>query len=429
MGRRVQAGTRGARGRKYPPGKKRWGGGHKPPHRAGPQAWEQVSLPRVRGGRREPGPDRLPPPRSLPLPPSGFRVNGVRHAPLGPPRGADSRVPVRASRFQTSRVLPAVSRLGSRLGNRARCVPGAPPARRGPRRPKQAPIPSFRHGLLLWAPGSPRKLGPDPRIAFPKTQTHFRRAPPGLPAEPSGSHRLGGRPARLGPHPQTGAAASRHPHPLRPSITCPGLGASSTSSSADAARASQLRRDAGALGLFPLPPGPGSDHVTLLRPPCPNFRTLRDAARAKPSVGNRSEPEPCGGPRRLQVAPRPSRSARRPLRTAGPQLPGAATLSMSRSPALLLLLRAPLDRIGQQCGACHWPGEADATLIGRARARGAPHSTVSERFETPKAPPSASGGRGGGAPGKGWKKKGGEEERCKYRDKSFPCARERVNCA
>lgn len=81
---------------------------------------------------------------------------------------------------------------------------------------------------------------------------------------------------------------------------------------------------------------------------------------------------------------------------------------MSRSPALLLLLRAPLDRIGQQCGACHWPGEADSALIGRARARGAPHSTVSERFETPKALVCASR-RGGGAPGKEWKKVGEEE--------------------
>lgn len=98
-------------------------------------------------------------------------------------------------------------------------------------------------------------------------------------------------------------------------------------------------------------------------------------------------------------------------------------LSMSRWPTLLLLLRAPLDRIGQQCGACHWPGEAAGALIGRARARGAPHSTVSERFETRNAPLSAFG-RGGGA-----REGAREEERCECRDKKFPCARERVNCS
>lgn len=98
-------------------------------------------------------------------------------------------------------------------------------------------------------------------------------------------------------------------------------------------------------------------------------------------------------------------------------------LSMSRSPALLLLLRAPLDRIGQQCGACHWPGETVGALIGRARARGAPHSTVSEKFETPHAPLSAC--RMGGGAREGVR----EEERCKCRDKKFPCARERVNCS
>jgi hypothetical protein len=98
-------------------------------------------------------------------------------------------------------------------------------------------------------------------------------------------------------------------------------------------------------------------------------------------------------------------------------------LSMSRSPALLLLLRAPLDRIGQQCGACHWPGETVGALIGRARARGAPHSTVSERFETPHALLSACGMGGGAREGVR------EEERCKCRDKKFPCARERVNCS
>lgn len=98
-------------------------------------------------------------------------------------------------------------------------------------------------------------------------------------------------------------------------------------------------------------------------------------------------------------------------------------LSMSHSPALLLLLTAPLDRIGQQCGACHWPGETVGALIGRARARGAPHSTVSERFETPNAPLSVCGMGGGAMEGVR------EEERCKCRDKKFPCARERVNCS
>lgn len=164
-------------------------GGHKPPHRAGPQAWEQVSLRRVWGGRREPGPDRFPPPPSLPLPPSRFRVSGVRHAPLGPPRGSDSRVPVRASRFQSSRVLPAVSRLGSRLGNRARCVPRAPPARRS--RPQfrasatasfsAPPGPLASSGLILGSlfPENPNSL---PTRAARSSRRALGAAPPRRPA-------------------------------------------------------------------------------------------------------------------------------------------------------------------------------------------------------------------------------------------------------
>lgn len=172
---------------------------------------------------------------------------------------------------------------------------------------------------------------------------------------------------------------------------------------------------------LPLAPGPLSDHVTLLQPPCPNFRTPpppRNTAVQHSGGGSGPGTRPGAGwlePASPRCAPdaalNPGLVARR------------CQLSMSRSPALLLLLRAPLDRIGQQCGVCHWPGEAVGALIGRARARGAPHSTVSERFETRNAPLSACG-KGGGAR-EGVRK----EERCKCRDKKFPCARERVNCS
>lgn len=215
----------------------------------------------------------------------------------------------------------------------------------------------------------------------------------------------GPRPPQQGP--QTRSPPTALPAALNYLPWAPG-----SSSSAGAARASRLHWRRWSSWPLPFAPGPLSDHVTLLQSPCPNFRTPQNAAQSNPPFRNPGRRLVCG-PRGWN--PRPDsrragspRGARRTLRAAGAQLPGAARLSMSRSPALLLLLRAPLDRIGQQCGACHWPGEADGALIGRARARGAPHSTVSERFETPKAPLRASG-RGGGAPGKEWKKVGEEE--------------------
>lgn len=169
---------------------------------------------------------------------------------------------------------------------------------------------------------------------------------------------------------------------------------------------------AGTLGLFPLPSAPYlttspsfSHHVRTSGPP-------QNTEHFNSPVGNRGK-GPVWGPTGRNLRPSSRRAVSPPgayptLRSAWAQLPGAARLSMSRSPALLLLLRAPLDRIGQQCGACHWPGEADGALIGRARARGAPHSTVSERFETPKAPLCASG-KGGGRQGRSGKKVGEEE--------------------
>lgn len=192
---------------------------------------------------------------------------------------------------------------------------------------------------------------------------------------------------------------------LCPLTTCLGLGDRPPLLALQAPPSSA--RDAGALGLFPLPPAPYlttspsfSHHVRTSGHP---QNAAQQPFRRKSERGDRlgthwlePRPGPC-----CAASPR---TAHWTLRTAAPQLPGAARLSMSRSPALLLLLRAPLDRIGQQCGVCHWPGEADGALIGRARARGAPHSTVSERFETPKAPQSVRGGEGArqGRNGKKW---------------------------
>ncbi|XP_076790574.1 uncharacterized protein LOC117709307 [Arvicanthis niloticus] len=166
---------------------------------------------------------------------------------------------------------------------------------------------------------------------------------------------------------------------------------------------------------LPFALGPFSDHVTPPQPPCPNFRTPLGTQQSNTPEGPRGRGPAGCNPASPRCAPDAAFAPGRVVRS--------CQLSMSRSPALLLLLRAPLDRIGQQCGACHWPGETVRALIGRARARGAPHSTVSERFETPHALLSACGMGGGAREGVR------EEERCKCRDKKFPCARERVNCS
>lgn len=217
-------------------------------------------------------------------------------------------------------------------------------------------------------------------------------------------------------------AASRVASPaLRPALCY--LPRPPGSSSAGAARTAQLRSRRSSLGLFPSPPAPSlttspssSHHVQLPdHSPPPPLGTRR----CNTPGGTRGR-GPVRGPTGWNPRPLGALQTQRSIRA---WVARRCQLSMSRSPALLLLLRAPLDRIGQQCGACHWPGEAAGALIGRARARGAPHSTVSERFETPNAPLSACG-RGGGA-----REGAREEERCECRDKKFPCARERVNCS
>lgn len=190
------------------------------------------------------------------------------------------------------------------------------------------------------------------------------------------------------------------------------------SSSVGAARVAQLRSRCGSLGLFPLP---SASSLTTSPPLSHHVRTpgpLWEHSSSTPRRALGPAAWPGAGwlqPASLPCAPDAAFARGRVVRS--------CQLSMSRSPALLLLLRAPLDRIGQQCGACHWPGETVRALIGRARARGAPHSTVSERFETPHALLSVCGMGGGAREGVR------EEERCKCRDKKFPCARERVNCS
>lgn len=265
------------------------------------------------------------------------------------------------------------------------------------------PAPSFLRGFL-WVPRSPPEPGTQywchrPTVLDPSPLQHARP----LPSGPSSSTCPEASTARAS---STGAQTPRPLPSRRPSTTCLGLRAPLPPPPAPRAppsSAPMLAPRASSLG--PLAPylttSPSfGHHVPTSGPPL-------HAAGSSPSVGNWSpgtvwgpvgrSPRPC--PRRA-ASPR---GAPRTLRTARPQVPGAARFSLSRSPALLLLLRAPLDRIGQQCGACHWSGEADGTLIGRPRAPGAPRSTVSERFETPKA-----SGREGGA-GEEWRKVGQKE--------------------
>lgn len=306
--------------------------------------------------------------------------------PGGPRSGADSRIPASELGSRGLEAPAGSAESGERpLGLGPKRTHGSH-LRRGPRTPKQAQL-SASATISAGHPGLLRSPGQNPGVTARACQTPSLRALPLLPGPSCRTVPKAGV-ARAWSTAAEGRASSPDLHYL------PWPWGSS--SSAGAARASQLRCDAGALGLFPLPPGPLSDHVTLLRSPCPNFRTPQSAAQSNSAVGSQGSVQ---GPAGWNPGPGPRRAAsRRGARgtqsTARPQLPGAARLSLILSPALLLLLRAPLDRIGQQCGACHWPGEADGTLIGRARARGAPHSTVSERFETPKAPLSALG-RGG----------------------------------
>lgn len=145
------------------------------------------------------------------------------------------------------------------------------------------PTLSFRRGLL-WVPGSPKSPGPNPGVSAQESRTPSLSAVP-LPSGPSSCAVPTAGVAR-GPHRQ-GRKARPPPLPsLRPSTTCRGLGdppplaLHAPPSSA---------RDAGALGLFPLPPGPLSDHVTLLQSPCPNFRTPSERCAVQP-FRRKSEP-------------------------------------------------------------------------------------------------------------------------------------------
>lgn len=209
---------------------------------------------------------------------------------------------------------------------------------------------------------------------FPRKNswTPFQRALP-LPQAPSEPRAVPKARVALAA-PKRRKAGLRPPPSLRPSTTCLGLGILR-----GAARASQLRPRRHA-PLFPAP-RPRSDHVTLLQSPCPNFWTPSDHGSSTPSVGNRSR-----GPFRDRPAGT-CYPARRVLREravrcmGGPSCP-ALPDSQSRSPALLLLLRAPLDRIDNNV--------APATARGGRRrsdcwpASRSLYSTVSERFETPK---------------------------------------------
>lgn len=99
---------------------------------------------------------------------------------------------------------------------------------------------------------------------------------------------------------QQGPKAGPPPLPsLRPSTTCLGLG-DPPSPLAQHAPPSSVR-DSGALGLFPLPPGPLSDHVTLFQSPCPNFRTPSECFAVRPFSRN-LEPGHCLGTGWLEPA-------------------------------------------------------------------------------------------------------------------------------
>lgn len=134
------------------------------------------------------------------------------------------------------------------------------------------------------------------------------------------------RPTWPGPRQQRPKAGLPPLPSLRPSTTCLGLGDPASPLAQHVPPRSA--RDAGALGLFPLPPGPLSDHVTLLQSPCPNFRTPTERCAVQP-FRRELEPGHCLGTGWLEPATWPLSSCV-PSRSA----PDAAHSRAPRSPAL-----------------------------------------------------------------------------------------------